>query len=257
MEMQINLDKMRKRLKKQQNVLMTAHMADVPIVEIPSYRNVLKRCLPPNCVSTANERQDQDSYQHRLRTYPVGANYQRGELMTNEEQTYAIGDWVVHLIYGVGQVKKIEKKPIGGAMQLCYHVKTADGVFWLPTDNADNERVRPIASTKKIQRALNALKSAPKKMAGNFQTRRKRIRKVSLDGDLSTDLKLVRDLNARQFKKGLNGTEQDAFNTIIKRFLQEWSLSVGIEMREARHKLEWFLQESRKKAKQENKTVAV
>ena len=92
-------------------------------------------------------------------------------------------------------------------------------------------------------------------MAGNFQTRRKRIRKVSLDGDLSTDLKLVRDLNARQFKKGLNATEQDAFNTIIKRFLQEWSLSKGIEIREARQKLERFLQESRKKAKQRKETV--
>ena len=73
---------------------------------------------------------------------------------------------------------------------------------------------------------------------------------------MSTDLKLVRDLNARQFKKGLNDTEQDAFNTIVKRFLQEWSLSKGIEIREARQKLERFLQESRKKAKQGQETLA-
>lgn len=176
--------------------------------------------------------------------------------MSNEEQTYVVGDWVVHLIYGVGQVKKLEKKPIGGTMQLCYHVKTEDGVFWLPTGNADNERVRPIAGPKRIQRALKALKEAPKKMAGNFQSRRKRIRKVSLDGDLSTDMKLLRDLNARQFKKGLNDTEQDAFNTIVKRFIQEWSLSKGIEAAEARQKLERFLQESRKKGKQKQETVA-
>ena len=177
--------------------------------------------------------------------------------MSQNEITYAVGDWIVHLIYGVGQVKKLEQRPIGGDQKMCYRVRTEDGVFWLPLDNADNERVRPIASPKRIQRALNALKSAPKKMAGNFQTRRKRIRKVSLDGDLNTDLKLVRDLNARQFKKGLNGTEQDAFNTIVKRFCQEWALSRGIEIQEARHKLERFMQESRKKAKQEKGTVAV
>lgn len=176
--------------------------------------------------------------------------------MSENEGTYSIGDWVVHLIYGVGQIKKLEKKPIGGTQQMCYHVRTEDGVFWLPLDNADNERVRPIASPKLIQRALNAMKRAPKKMAGNFQTRRKRIREVSLDGDLNTDLKLVRDLNARQFKKGLNATEQDAFNTIVKRFLQEWSLSKGIEIREARQKLEHFLKESRKKGKQKQETVA-
>ena len=175
--------------------------------------------------------------------------------MKENENMYSVGDWLVHMIFGVGQGKKLEKKPIGGVQKLCYHVKTEDGVFWLPTDNADNERVRPIAGPKHIQRALEALKKAPKQMAGNFQTRRKRIRKVSLDGDLSTDLKLVRDLNARQFKKGLNATEQDAFNTIIKRFLQEWSLSKGIEIREVRQKLERFLQESRKKAKQRKETV--
>jgi RNA polymerase-interacting CarD/CdnL/TRCF family regulator len=176
--------------------------------------------------------------------------------MSEYEQTYKVGDWIVHLIYGVGQIKKIEKKPIGETMKKCYRVRTDDGVFWLPTDNADNERVRPIAGPKRIQRALKALRSAPKKMAANFQSRRKRIKRVSLDGDLNTDLKLVRDLNARQFKKGLNDTEQDAFNTIVKRFLQEWSLSKDIEVEEAHEMLERFLRESRKKAKKKKETVA-
>lgn len=176
--------------------------------------------------------------------------------MSELEQTYAIGDWVVHLTYGVGQVKKIEKKPIGGTMKKCYHVRTDDGVFWLPIENDDNARVRPIAGPKRIQRALNFLKKAPKKMAANFQSRRKRIQRVSLDGDLNTDLKLVRDLNARQFKKGLNATEQNAFNTIVKRFLQEWSLSKGIEIDEAHEMLEQYLKESRNKAKQQQKEAA-
>lgn len=176
--------------------------------------------------------------------------------MSEQEKTFEVGDWIVHLTYGVGQIKKLEKMPIHGTQQTCYRVRTEDGVFWLPVDNADNERVRPVAGPKRIQRALAALRKAPQKMAGNFQTRRKRIREVSLDGDLSTDLKLVRDLNARQFKKGLNATEQDAFNTIVKRFLQEWSLSKGIETREARQNLERFLKESRQKAKRKQEIVA-
>jgi RNA polymerase-interacting CarD/CdnL/TRCF family regulator len=150
----------------------------------------------------------------------------------------------------------IEEKPIGGTLQKCYHVRTNDGVFWLPINNDDNERVRPIAGPKRIQRALNTLKRAPKKMPANFQARQKRIKEVRFDGDLSTDLKLVRDLNARQFKKGLNATEQNTFNIIVKRFLQEWSLSKDIDIEEAHEKLERYLQESRKKAKQKPETVA-
>jgi RNA polymerase-interacting CarD/CdnL/TRCF family regulator len=186
----------------------------------------------------------------------IQIQYPKGGLMSENEQTYKVGDWIVHLTYGVGQVKKLEKKPIGGTQQMCYHVRTNDGVFWLPVENADNERVRPIAGPKRIQRALNFLKRAPKKMAANFQSRRKRIKRVSLDGDLNTDLKLVRDLNARQFKKGLNATEQDAFNTIVKRFLQEWSLSKDIEIDEAHEMLEQFLKESRQKAKKKKESVA-
>ena len=52
---------------------------------------------------------------------------------------------------------------------MCYHVRIEDGVFWLPLDNADNERVRPIASPKRIQRALNAVKRAQKKWLEIFK----------------------------------------------------------------------------------------
>lgn len=176
--------------------------------------------------------------------------------MTVNEKQYEEGDWLVHLIYGVGQIQRLEKKPIGGASRLCYRVQTGDGVFWLPADNADNKRVRPLASPKRIQRALEALKRAPRKMAKNFQSRRKRIREVSLDGSLRTDLKLVRDLNGRQHRKGLNMTEQHAFDALIERFLQEWSLSKGIDLPEARIKLNHFLEESWEQRKQTQNKVA-
>lgn len=175
--------------------------------------------------------------------------------MIVKENLYAVGDWIVHLIYGVGQVRKLEKKPIGGTDRLCYRVRTDNGVFWLPTDNDDNKRVRPLASPKRIQRALEALQRAPRKMATNFQTRRKRIRDVTRNGDLKTDLKLVRDLNGRQHRKGLNMTEQQAFDTIVKRFLKEWSLSRGIDIQEARQRLNRFLQESWNKGKQGQEKV--
>jgi RNA polymerase-interacting CarD/CdnL/TRCF family regulator len=175
--------------------------------------------------------------------------------MSDKEHMYEVGDWLVHLIYGVGQVEKLETRPVRGIKQLCYRVRTDNGTFWLPVDNADNQRVRPIAAPKRIQRALEVLRKAPQKMAANFQTRRKRIRKVSLDGDLRTDLKLVRDLNGRHLRKGLNSTEREAFDSIIKRFLKEWSLSRGIEIQEAHMKLNRFLEESWNKAQQSQETV--
>ncbi len=177
--------------------------------------------------------------------------------MSDKEQAYAVGDWIVHLMYGVGQIQKLEKKPVGGAERLCFRVHTDDGVFWLPTDNANNERIRPIASPIRIQHALKALQRAPRKMDPNFKTRRKRIREVCLDGDLGTDMKLVRDLHARQFKKGLNDTEAHALTSTMNRFLQEWSLCKGIEIQEARQTFERFLEISREKEIQNQDTLTL
>ena len=170
--------------------------------------------------------------------------------MNDNSEKLKNGDWIVHVAYGVGQIDGIEPMPLSKNKELCYRVRTQDSTFWLPMDNMDSHRVRPLASPERIQRALNTLRQAPKKMAPGYKARRQRIQEVIRDGDLKTDMILVRDLNELQFKKGLNDTEQRAYNTIVRRFLQEWTLSKDIQIKEAKKKLNQFLQESRTKGKQ-------
>jgi RNA polymerase-interacting CarD/CdnL/TRCF family regulator len=165
--------------------------------------------------------------------------------MSNSEKTYEVGDWIVHLIHGVGQVQRIENMLVRENKRPCYRVRTDDGTFWLPVDNANNKRVRSLTAPERFQHALGNLRKAPKKMKKNYQSRRKHIQNVMFDGDLNTDVKLIRDLNARMFRKGLSFTEQAAFNTITKRFLQEWTVSIGINLQEARQEMNRILKKSR------------
>jgi len=54
--------------------------------------------------------------------------------MSEQEQTYKLGDWVVHLVYGMGQVKKIEEKPIGGTQKnvtTCAPMTVFSGYHWI------------------------------------------------------------------------------------------------------------------------------
>jgi RNA polymerase-interacting CarD/CdnL/TRCF family regulator len=160
--------------------------------------------------------------------------------MGNEKE-YAVGDWIVHLRYGVGQIVKLEKRVIGGKEQMCYRVHTDDSIFWIPINASDNKRIRSIATPERIQRALKMLEKTPDTMNKDYKVRRKRIREAITDGSLVSAMELVRDLHARKVKKGLNPSEQEAMDTIIKRFLQEWSLSKGIKMQEARQKFNHYL----------------
>jgi len=171
--------------------------------------------------------------------------------MNDNSEKLKNGDWIVHVAYGVGQINGIEPMPLSKNEELCYRVRTQDSTFWLPIDNMDSHRVRPLASPERIQRALTTLRQAPEKMASGYKARRQRIHDVIRDGDLKTDMILVRDLNELQFKKGLNDTEQRAYNTIVRRFLQEWTLSKDIQIKEAKKKLNQFLQESRSKGRQQ------
>ena len=57
------------------------------------------------------------------------------------DTSFAVGDWIVHKWYGIGQIKKIEKKPIEGEKVRVFNVAIEDGAFFVPVNDEDNPRV--------------------------------------------------------------------------------------------------------------------
>jgi len=92
--------------------------------------------------------------------------------MAQQVQEYAVDDWVVHLYYGVGQIKEIDVKPLNGEEVQCYRVKTENSTFWVPVDQADNPRLRPIASQEKVKQVIEVFKDAPNTKNGNGGSKR-------------------------------------------------------------------------------------
>lgn len=158
------------------------------------------------------------------------------------------GDWIVHLIHGVGQVTGVEKKTLAGDEKRYYRVKTADSSFWVPVRMVDSSRVRRLATRGKIRQALQILRESPARMVSNYKVRRKRIREDVLDGDLLSDVELIRDLTARKHQKGLNDGDLAALERLKKRFIAEWAVSLDIEPQEALIELERLLRDCRVKA---------
>lgn len=164
---------------------------------------------------------------------------------------FSKGDWLVHMMYGPGEIQDIETKSIAGDERKYYRVQAEDSIFWVPIDISNNERVRPLASPKRITRALRILNEAPDMMNPDHKQRRKRIHEDVLDGKLRSDLQLIRDLYARQQQKGINKSEQDSLDRVKNRFLKEWALSMGIEISEANTRLNQLLRDSCNLAEQE------
>jgi RNA polymerase-interacting CarD/CdnL/TRCF family regulator len=152
--------------------------------------------------------------------------------------TFDIGDWVVHNYYGVGQVKRIEKKPIHGEKVRTFRVKTKDSVYWIPVKKAENPRIRRVVDKRKLRRALRILSSKPEKMAKNYKTRNSHISEVFEDGSIREFMRLLRDLYALGETKKFNTTEKNAVDKLEERVAREYAACYEMSFEQAREKLE-------------------
>ena len=127
--------------------------------------------------------------------------------MTDEVKSFRKGDWVSHLQYGVGQVEGKEKKTLGGESQEYYKVQTRNGVYWIPIDNLDPDRIRPVVSEKKLQKAIGILESPPQVMDSKHTVRKKRIDEVTEEGAVDSINQLSELYMGQPFFGGLRPAE--------------------------------------------------
>jgi RNA polymerase-interacting CarD/CdnL/TRCF family regulator len=173
--------------------------------------------------------------------------------MSKDTLSFRKGDWVSHLHHGVGQVEGKEKKSLGGEDQEYYKVRTRNGVYWIPTDNVDTERIRPVVSERKLQSALAILESPPEKMDSKHTVRKKRITDVIEEGNLAAYCTLLRDLHAKRAADKLNTTEQRAHSNIKKKIVAEWSATREMSIQDANKEINKILRRIKPPEKQTRK----
>lgn len=162
---------------------------------------------------------------------------------------YSINDWIVHSHYGVGQIKRIEVKPIHGEDTKCFKVMTRDSTFWFPTTDTDNPRIRSVASEDIIHKVIKNLRRKASKLDTDRRLWKKRIDEVQSNGDLLSTSILIRDLSAQQVLRQLNQTEEDALKHNKERLVREWSSIMQEDVEKIRSSLHAYIQESQAKIK--------
>jgi len=151
------------------------------------------------------------------------------------------GNWIVHLYYGVGQVKRLEKKCLDGKKTIYYRVESKDGTFWLPVNKSDTERVRPIASQKQLDSAIQAIKEQPRTFTEDYKQRQIFLNESKSEGSLLEIACLVRDLSYWEVEKHLNLSEKETLEHLKNRLSMEWSIVEDIQQQEARTELNELL----------------
>lgn len=168
------------------------------------------------------------------------------------ENILKTGEWLVHRQYGVGQIKGIETKNIGGKTGEYFRVGISTGVYWLPNQQLP-EYVRFISSEYNLLKALRAMSEKPNVLSKNYKIRNKEVADRANGATLLAKGELVRDLNARKYIEGVNTSIMDErqLTTLHQQFLREMSVILDISMDEAAARVNKALDASLEKSKQQ------
>ena len=157
---------------------------------------------------------------------------------TANKKVYAPGDWIVHSNYGVGQITGLERKRLAGEDVLYFRVDGDNGIFWLPVQMAETmDRVRPVASKRRLKEAIKALGEKPDKLELNYKQREARIKETRSESLLVPIAQLVRDMTYWASQKKLTLKEQDTLDELTNRLVKEWSVVSEIQPQKAKSKL--------------------
>ncbi len=171
----------------------------------------------------------------------------REATMMDSNLPYSVDDWVVHTQYGVGQIKRIEVKPIRGESTNCFKVRTNDCTYWFPTNDIGNPRIRSVASKDVIEKLIKNLRRKSSRLDTDRRVWKQRIEEAQTDGDLISLSIIIRDLSTQKKLRQLNQTEDDALQYFKDRLLREWASITGDEIGTLRTSLQDYLMESQSK----------
>ena len=163
--------------------------------------------------------------------------------MNNKPVSLQKGDWIVHAYYGIGQIVGTETKKIGKKETKYYKAKTQNSTFFIPIENPINDRIRPLSSMYKLNKAKKILKDQPENYPENHNERRKLISETSSDRSMDTSAQIIRDLFHRKHNHGLNEFEQKTLEATEKLFVTEWAIIKEISEEQAKEELDKIIDE--------------
>ena len=162
-----------------------------------------------------------------------------------------INDRIVHASFGVGKIKNIVSKEIGGKVRAFFKVKTDKLTYWIPVKKKDFNKIRPLRTASTFKNTLSVIRKKPQRLSNNFRARSKYIKDQINECSLLSKARLIRDLHYRNSEKPLHVNEHRIYEKLKNQFVNEFALAAEIQTEEAEEKLDDALMVSLQKAPEE------
>ncbi len=155
---------------------------------------------------------------------------------------FAIGDTVVHPIYGIGKIVEIEEIIYHDtAARPFYKIRVDNAVIWVQTDDEGEARLRPLTPRHELDLYRKVLSSGPTPLNDDRYKRYSETNDRLKNPSFRIWCEVVRDLTARSSLKRLNEYDSSTLRRVMDILSKEWALSAGISPEEAAQEIKSIL----------------
>jgi CarD family transcriptional regulator len=155
---------------------------------------------------------------------------------------FKIDDFVVHPVYGVGHIVRIEEKQFSkkGVRQY-YKVALSRRTLWIPVEAQSSIGLRLVTAKSDLDQYRNLLKSRPGPLKDKHAQRHGELASRLKEGSFRVICEVVRDLTVSGWQKPLGRSDAAILQKTRKRLLQEWAASAGVSVVEATEEINSLL----------------
>lgn len=147
---------------------------------------------------------------------------------------FQIGDKVIHITHGLGEIVRIEEKIIHDQPVNCYVVSTSDLMIWIPIDDCKQQNLRRPTSPEDFVRLFDILTSPSVKLMEDRVMRKDQLLIQMKDGQLASIFRVVRDLTNYKHSNKLNDRDKSILEWSTNSLLTEWAYSLQISLNQAK-----------------------
>jgi RNA polymerase-interacting CarD/CdnL/TRCF family regulator len=158
--------------------------------------------------------------------------------------SFQIGDKVIHVVQGFGEVINIESKEVSGVTAEYYVVKTRALLLWIPIIKQIKDSLRLPTSKNDFGTLLDILRSHNLPFSKNRNERKLQIHNMLTSGATDSICGLIRDLSFCRKNQKLNDTDTYIYKSAVGKLIDEWIYSMSIPQSQAIGELNILLDES-------------
>ena len=151
--------------------------------------------------------------------------------------TFQIGEKVIHLNHGLGEIVDIEERKVHGENVRCYVFKSPSLTIWVPVTVETQNNLRAPTSKREFYKHVSVLKDSIEPLSEDHLQRKTQLTQLMNEGQLKSICRIIRDLSVFGRDVKLSDADKSILDRAKNSLLVEWVYTQSVPLPHAQEKM--------------------